>query len=67
MRVGRNILFGAPALAVALLIVTTIAAADTPAPAPVGLARGELVGLAQADPDVFPATPAPAAAPPPAH
>lgn len=39
MRVGRNILFSAPALAVALLVVTTIAAADTPPPAaPVGLA-----------------------------
>jgi para-nitrobenzyl esterase len=44
MRVGRNVLFSAPVLAAALLVVTTIAAADTPAPAPVGLAI-----------DVFPA------------
>ena len=65
MRVGRNLLFSAPALAVALLVVTTIAAADTPAPA--SLARGELVGLAQADPDALPATPVPAAPAPPAH
>jgi hypothetical protein len=38
MRLGRNVLLSAPVLAVALLVVTTIAAADTPAPAPVGLA-----------------------------
>ena len=41
---GRTILFSAPAAAVALLVLTTIAAADTPPPAPVGLAI-----------DVFPA------------
>jgi para-nitrobenzyl esterase len=43
MRVGRNILFSAPVLAVALLVAASIAVADTPT-APVGLAI-----------DVFPA------------
>ena len=65
MRVGRNLLFSAPALAVALLVVTTIAAADTPAP--VGRGGGESAGLAQAASYPLPATPVLAAPPSPAH
>jgi para-nitrobenzyl esterase len=44
MRLGRSVLLSAPVAAVALLVVTSIAAADTPPAAPVGLAI-----------DVFPA------------
>jgi para-nitrobenzyl esterase len=47
MRLGRNVLFSAPVLAVALLVAASIAVAE-PSPAPVGLAV-----------DVFPTTNAP--------